>query len=145
VARNSDVQLHWRRNAPSKIDGRRGCQESRRSFGTPHGCSSAPLTTSWTAAGPISPSWPRGWMTVWSDGCEHRRMGRGVTMVGIYDPKSRGPDRWPSRDPRRRIRRVPLTNDADFSSVARKMLTKWPHGDRETRTREQQAKRAKSG
>jgi hypothetical protein len=51
----------------------------------------------------------------------------GVTMVGIYDPKSRGPDRWPSRDPRRRIRRVPLTSDADFASAARKMLTRWPH------------------
>jgi hypothetical protein len=38
----SDVQLHWRRNAPTEINGRRGCQEPRRSTGTPHGCPRAP-------------------------------------------------------------------------------------------------------
>jgi hypothetical protein len=65
-------------------------------------------TMSWTVAAPISLIWPQRWITVRSDGFEHRRMGRGVTMVGIYDPKSRGPDRWPTRDPRRRIRWVLL-------------------------------------
>jgi hypothetical protein len=45
-----------------------------------------------------------------------------VFMIQRVDP-----DRWPTRDPRRRIRRVPLTSGADFASAARKMLTRWSH------------------